>query len=938
MATENEKGTTRKSERRSRRSRQQHGLPTPDGTPAPETGRIMAEKEREEREERESTRVGTLSAIIETPHEVLLAAPSGAPVDNGTQNHQAADETALVPTEEQISLVQHVENCDPQDYQKMFGFKPTGNVRKDKENMVNLFRRQGSRLHPDFNKAKGADQAFESEFGQMSDTYITDLLLVACRTAEEHDVPDDEIDEVRTWDGEELPELRLSDDGKWTEKADATDGVEIPEPTEDRVLYAALNMKGPAFHWFEPIVMDHLTSPEALKDDETKEIFASFNVFVQKLKQIFGTPGEEQAASQRIHHLKQTGSAANYYALFKRLEAKLDWEDNAYAAAYYNGLIEIDNWLYERRLEKKGYRGRTGGPFNGNKGSSRSYGDPMDLDAMERGRSSRPKGKFQRKGPSNKERERRKKENLCYNCGKSGHRAKECGTKPLGLHMMQARTGAGEKKADTPAKIWMKRFGEGVAEMSAMVQTRKAEFQAALESSDEEPEQASNVSKAQKGMPEGTQTEGATPGPPPRTDGEEVAAIAGTFPSSREQDKEAEETTDKHSFMSWCFRYEDGCAIHHPNTGDSGWFPSRNKDKSPRKPRERQIANWDEEDIIDHMGENKYLLGIMRIGYGVAEVETKYWSKDSEGRTIFDPDCKDAPRQGPKVVVLERCFGCWDSKTHTHDSGGRRYDFPFEDKDELLVDEFDLDIAELYRITHKDHQAVMATTSYWIQVDGKPMFRPFSAKRVELRTVQMRICNDHECEDEGEGKHTHDIWGNTQLHVFLDEDEDDDMPSSGKNDEGCTSATPRETAAYRHANKYRVVSNHCNIAVLETQYWATRPCESWCLPGCKGDHKRFNPFGDPEKKTEMVPIIACDDWACHDWPHSHDVLGLDEFVPIRRKDEEAVSGGNRKRRRVVPWLQSRGYPYETLVLLRRTYPGNASRQQRIPSGPRRYPD
>ncbi|KAK5550543.1 hypothetical protein LTR46_011461 [Exophiala xenobiotica] len=36
---------------------------------------------------------------------------------------------------------------------------------------------------------------------------MADLLLVACRTAEEHSVPDDEIDEVRTWDGEEAANL-----------------------------------------------------------------------------------------------------------------------------------------------------------------------------------------------------------------------------------------------------------------------------------------------------------------------------------------------------------------------------------------------------------------------------------------------------------------------------------------------------------------------------------------------------------------------------------------------------------------------------------------------------------------------------------------------------------------------------------------------------------
>jgi hypothetical protein len=47
-------------------------------------------------------------------------------------------------------------------------------------------------------------------------------------------------------------------------------------------------------------MVDHLTSHPDQQDEETKAIFGSFNVFEARLKQIFGTPGEEQAASQRL--------------------------------------------------------------------------------------------------------------------------------------------------------------------------------------------------------------------------------------------------------------------------------------------------------------------------------------------------------------------------------------------------------------------------------------------------------------------------------------------------------------------------------------------------------------------------------------------------------------------------------------------------------------
>ena len=227
----------------------------------------------------------------------------------------------------------------------------------------------------------------------------------------------------------------------------------------DRVMYAGLHMRGSAFNWFEPIMTDQLTSHPDQRDDETKEIFEKFKNFEERIKMIFGTPGEEQAAAQRIHTLKQTGSAAQYYAMFQRLANKLDWEPNAFASAYYMGLkdsvkdrmgaerpvdykplieksIEIDNWLYERQMERKGSFRGYGGTYR-NKQSS--YGDPMDLSVMQDNRASRSKG-FRRntRGPrgNDKERDRRRQENLYYTYGKPGHRARDYKTTAQGLYMM----------------------------------------------------------------------------------------------------------------------------------------------------------------------------------------------------------------------------------------------------------------------------------------------------------------------------------------------------------------------------------------------------------------------------------------------------------------------------------------------------------------------
>jgi hypothetical protein len=86
--------------------------------------------------------------------------------------------------------------------------------------------------------------------------------------------------------------------------------------------------------------------------------------------------------------------------------------------------IKIDNRAYERKIEKKGiftYHLRP---------SKNRYGDPIDLDATSRKelnatRSSKPKGQFKEK-LSDKERNRRRDERLCFGCGKPGHMARDC--------------------------------------------------------------------------------------------------------------------------------------------------------------------------------------------------------------------------------------------------------------------------------------------------------------------------------------------------------------------------------------------------------------------------------------------------------------------------------------------------------------------------------
>jgi hypothetical protein len=212
-----------------------------------------------------------------------------------------------------------------------------------------------------------------------------------------------------------------------------------------KVLWAASFMRGRAFEWIQTFTNDHLanlgsTTPdgkvitEDKRDNETKILFYSWNNFKIKINRMFGDIDEERTAERSIQGLRQKGAATAYAAEFQQYSFRTSWNDDALMAQFYRGLkdsvkdemarmdnrgknlqalitnaIRIDNRLYERSLERKGQYSQGHGKKEQQKPR---WPEPMEIDAAN-----------QTQRLSKEEMERRRKNKLCFECGKEGHRA-----------------------------------------------------------------------------------------------------------------------------------------------------------------------------------------------------------------------------------------------------------------------------------------------------------------------------------------------------------------------------------------------------------------------------------------------------------------------------------------------------------------------------------
>ena len=408
-------------------------------------------------------------------------------------------------------------------------------------------------------------------------------------------------------------------------------------------IFAISKMRGAAFAWAEPYLTQYM---DGKMDDESKKLMGSFNRFEVEFKKVFSSTDEGRTAARQIHQIRQKGSVTAYYSTFRQVSAKLDWDPRALASAFYQGLsdpvkdkldnpsddlhtlvdeaIDIDNRLYERKMEKAG---RYGAGLRG----AKTYGDPMELDAMDAG-SSRPKGKpFRKNNVGEKERERRRRDRLCYNCGKSGHQAKECKSRAQELHMMNDSAGTMEQKADTIV------------------------------------EPLNNKESSAQKEPK-----------------EEIQVHEDKEASGKDAAKKRDASQPKHAMLSWTGCYDDSCPTHRSEKEGSGWFPQGQKEKR----RNKKPTWWKDPDQEESDTEHIMMMSdegtlqrypsynALVVHEAALIVETRYYGvgRSKEGIRIPMLWLNQEPEAEPEVVVLRRCRDprCEaKAMAHSHDIMGQ---------------------------------------------------------------------------------------------------------------------------------------------------------------------------------------------------------------------------------------------------------------------------
>ena len=105
-----------------------------------------------------------------------------------------------------------------------------------------------------------------------------------------------------------------------------------------RVRFVGGHLKGKAWDWFEPFMRERGEKPKIEWSDRTTRVLGSYREMRKAMGQVFGDIDERKTAARKLQKLRQTHSVRNYITEFQTITANLDWDNEALADKFQEGL------------------------------------------------------------------------------------------------------------------------------------------------------------------------------------------------------------------------------------------------------------------------------------------------------------------------------------------------------------------------------------------------------------------------------------------------------------------------------------------------------------------------------------------------------------------------------------------------------------------------